>query len=80
MGYLHKAVGGFIAIAGALLTIAKYLDDKQAAQLKPFADLRGSVYSKLIQVTAAIGNSSPESKARREAVASFWVLFWGRFH
>jgi hypothetical protein len=72
-----KAVGGFVAIAGALLTLAKYLSDKHAAQKKPFEELRGSVYSKLVQATATIGNYAPDSKPRREAEKSFWVLFWG---
>jgi hypothetical protein len=51
-----KAVGGFVAIAGALLTLTKYLDDKDATQRKPFADLRANVYSRLVQATAIIGN------------------------
>jgi hypothetical protein len=72
-----KAVGGFVAIAGALLTLAKYLSDRRAAQREPFEELRGSVYSKLVQATATIGNYPPESKARKEADKSFWVLYWG---
>ena len=72
-----KAVGGFVAIAGALLTLAKYLDDKYAALRKPFADLRGTIYSKLIHATATLGNYPRDSNEWRAAEKSFWVLFWG---
>jgi hypothetical protein len=72
-----KAIGGFVAIAGALLTAAKYLDDKAASEIKPFADLKGAIYAKFIQATATIANSPAGSKARRNAEASFWVLYWG---
>lgn len=72
-----KAVGGFVAIAGVLLTLTKYLDDKLSAQKKPFADLRGSIYAKLIQSTAMIGNYNSRSKEWRAAEKAFWVLFWG---
>jgi hypothetical protein len=72
-----KAVGGFVAIAGVLLTLTKYLDDKDAIQRKPFADLRANVYSRLVQATALIGNNDPDSKVRCEAEQTFWVLFWG---
>src|SRR4051794_8683402 len=71
-----KAVGGFVAIAGVLLTLTKYLDDKYAAQRKPFADLRGAVYSKLIQTTAILGNYPRDSNEWRAAEKSFWLLFW----
>ena len=72
-----KAIGGFVAIAGALLTAAKYLHDKAASEIKPFADIKGATYSKLIQATATISNLPLGSKARRNAEESFWVLYWG---
>ena len=78
-----KAIASVIALAGAIIAIAKYLDEKakenRTARIeaqKPFYTKQQEVYYDLIETTAFLSNW-PESSEWEDRRKHFWVLFWG---
>jgi hypothetical protein len=78
-----KAIGGFVALSGALLAVWKYLDEKRKANetaaseaRKPFSAKQLEIYLDLVNTTAFISNRMDEAEWE-PTVKHFWVLFWG---
>src|SRR6476620_12230032 len=79
-----KAVGGLVAIIGAILALSKYFDEREKENRvalieaqKPFSTKRQEVYFQLVSTTSTLANSDPSGPAWKEAEEQFWWLFWG---
>ncbi|MEH2485874.1 hypothetical protein [Bradyrhizobium sp. AZCC 2230] len=79
-----KFIGGFVAIAGAIVALSKYFEERvkanQAALIeaqKPFSTKRQEVYFQLVSATSMIGIRDRNDPVRRDAETQFWHLFWG---
>jgi hypothetical protein len=79
-----KAIGGLVAIIGAILALSKYFDEREKENRvalieaqKPFSTKRQEVYFQLVSTTSTLANSNPSGPAWKEAEEQFWWLFWG---
>jgi hypothetical protein len=79
-----KTVAGYIALAGALITVLKYIDEKVHAteiarreSKKEFSEKQQQVYFRLLRATATIATEKPGAPDRLPAEDVFWRLYWG---
>ena len=79
-----KAIGSLIALVGAYLAAARYLDEKRKANVtartesqKPFSAKQQEIYFDLLSTTALISTREQSDEERQRSEDHFWVLFWG---
>lgn len=78
-----KIVASVVALLGAYVTIAKYLQEKRKANesarieaAKPFSTKQQEIYLELVKTTAILSNRQGHPEWE-EAAKNFWVMFWG---